>query len=95
MLSQKTVGTRLGRSIAPLVQAHSALSGIFALPNGLDAFAARMLLADAAESTLDARYYIWQNDLSGTLLFGALRRAANRGVRVRLLLDDNSVILPG
>jgi putative cardiolipin synthase len=60
------------------------------LPDGRDAFAARALLADAAERTLDARYYIWHNDLSGSLLFRALRRAADRGVRVRLLLDDNN-----
>jgi putative cardiolipin synthase len=84
-----TLDTRLGRSIAPLVQAHSGLSGVFALPDGRDAFATRVLLADAAERTLDARYYIWHNDLSGGLLFGALRRAADRGVHVRLLLDDN------
>jgi putative cardiolipin synthase len=88
--SQDTAGTRLGRSIAPLVRAHRGLSGVFALPDGRDAFAARHLLADAAERTLDAQYYVWNNDLSGGLLFGALRRAADRGVRVRLLLDDNS-----
>jgi putative cardiolipin synthase len=74
------------------VQAHPGLSGVFALPDGRDAFAARVLLADAAERTLDARYYIWPNDLSGGLLFAALRRAANRGVRVRLLLDDNDTL---
>ena len=48
------------------------------------------MLADAAERTLDVRYYIWHNDMSGTMLFAALRRAADRGVRVRLLLDDNN-----
>jgi putative cardiolipin synthase len=61
-----------------------------ALPDGHDAFAARVLLADAAEGTLDVRYYIWHRDMSGTLLMGAVRRAADRGVRVRLLLDDNN-----
>ncbi len=59
------------------------------LPNGRDAFAARVRLADIAERSLDVQYYIWQNDLTGTLLLDALRRAADRGVRVRLLLDDN------
>ena len=72
------------------MEAHPGLSGIVALPDGHDAFAARALLADAAERTLDVRYYIWHNDMSGTLLFAALRRAADRGVRVRLLLDDNN-----
>jgi len=72
------------------VEAHPGLSGIVALPDGHDAFAARALLADAAERTLDARYYMWHNDMSGSLLFSALRRAADRGVQVRLLLDDNN-----
>ena len=89
MIPRDTLDTRLGRSIAPLVQAPPGLSGVFALPDGRDALAARVLLADAAQRTLDARYYLWHNDLSGGLLFGALRRAADRGVRVRLLLDDN------
>ena len=57
---------------------------------GGDAFAARALLVDAAERTLDVQYYIWHNDISGTLLLDALRRAADRGVRVRFLLDDNN-----
>jgi len=72
------------------VEAHPGLSGIVALPDGHDAFAARALLADAAERTLDARYYMWHNDMSGSMLFSALRRAADRGVQVRLLLDDNN-----
>ena len=84
------VDTRLGRACTPLEEAHPGLSGIVALPDGRDAFAARVLLADAAERTLDVRYYIWHNDMSGTMLFGALRRAADRGVQVRLLLDDNN-----
>src|SRR5512142_2881504 len=69
---------------------HPDRSGIVPLPDGHDAFAARALLADAAERTLDVRYYIWHNDMSGTMLFAALRRAADRGVHVRLLLDDNN-----
>jgi len=82
--------TRLARACAPLVQAHPGRSGVVALPDGRDAFAARALLADAAERTLDVRYYIWHRDMSGTLLCAALRRAAERSVRVRLLLDDNN-----
>jgi putative cardiolipin synthase len=85
-----TADTHLGLSVEPLVQAHPDLSGIVALRDGSDAFAARVLLADATERTLDIRYYIWRNDMSGTLLFDAVRRAASRGVRVRLLLDDNN-----
>ena len=59
-----------------------------ALPDPRDAFAARVLLADAAEKSLDAQYFIWHGDHVGYLLFQALWQAAERGVRVRLLLDD-------
>ena len=80
----------LHSSCGSIVGAHPGKSGVFALPEGPDAFAARVLLAGAAEHTLDVQYYIWHNDLSGKLLFEALHRAADRGVRVRLLLDDNN-----
>jgi cardiolipin synthase C len=85
-----TDDTFLGRIIEPEVRAHPGTSGIVPLTNGRSAFAARMRLADAAELSLDVQYYIWNDDMSGTLLLDALRRAADRGVRVRLLLDDNN-----
>ena len=49
-----------------------------------------MLLARAAERSLDVQYYIWHADTSGGLLAHELCQAAERGVRVRLLLDDNN-----
>ena len=85
-----TDSTALGRGIAPVAAAHVGASGIHPLPNARDAFAARVLLARAAERSLDIQYYIWRNDLTGTLLFQELYAAANRGVRVRVLLDDNN-----
>jgi putative cardiolipin synthase len=85
-----TGSTRLGRAISPRVGAHPGVSGIYPLREARDAFAARYLLAQAAERTLDVQYYIWRKDLSGTLLFKALHDAADRGVRVRFLMDDNS-----
>jgi putative cardiolipin synthase len=84
--------TRLGRSVGPRARLHPGQSGIVELRDGRDAFAARVLLADTAERTLDLQYYIWRNDMSGALLFAALCRAADRGVRVRLLLDDNNTM---
>ena len=80
----------LEASLAALTRAHADESGLVALHDGRDSLAARVLLADAATRTLDVQYYIWRNDLSGIMLFEALRRAADRGVRVRLLLDDNN-----
>lgn len=85
-----TADTRLGQAIAPLAAGHPGLSGIHPLSDGRDAFAARVLFARAAERSLDVQYYIWRNDLTGTLMLDALRSAAARGVRVRLLLDDNN-----
>jgi putative cardiolipin synthase len=85
-----TADTRLGRAIAPRVAAHPGHSGIWALPDARDAFAARALLARAAERSLDVQYYIWRKDMTGTLLLDSLLAAAGRGVRVRLLLDDNN-----
>ncbi len=60
------------------------------LPDARDAFAARVLLARAAQRSLDVQYYIWRDDVTGRLLLRELRLAADRGVRVRLLLDDNN-----
>ena len=87
-----TGNTKLGVAIAPLVQAHPGVSGIYPLTSGRDAFAARVLLADAAQRSLDVQYYIWHDDMTGRMLFDALRAAADRGVRVRLLLDDNNTV---
>ncbi len=81
--------TALGRAAAPVCAAHPGRSGIHALADPGDAFVARALLAGAAERTLDVQYYIWRGDVTGTLLLQALAAAADRGVRVRLLLDDN------
>lgn len=70
---------------------HSGLSGVHMLNDGRSAFAVRVALARAAAHTLDVQYYIWKGDLSGSLLLNELRAAAARGVRVRLLLDDNGI----
>jgi putative cardiolipin synthase len=86
------VESPLVRAIRPQAESHGDRSGILPLGNGHDAFAARVLLASAASRTLDVRCYIWRGDTSGSLLAGALLRAAERGVRVRLLLDDNNTI---
>ncbi|MCL7944039.1 phospholipase D family protein [Marinobacter sp. ATCH36] len=81
--------TRLGKAIAPKLSDHPGKSGIYALTNPRDAFAARILLARVADRTLDVQYYIWHGDITGTLLLEELHTAADRGVRVRLLVDDN------
>lgn len=87
--------TTLGRTLSTQAQAHPGESGILSLADALESFAARVLLVRAAERTLDVQYYIWRDDITGNLLLNALREAADRGVRVRLLLDDNGVAMDG
>ena len=78
----------LGRAYAPQLAAQPGLSGLHALPAGIDAFAARVGLAEAALHTLDLQYYIVRDDTSAQLLLARVLGAAQRGVRVRLLVDD-------
>lgn len=80
--------TELGQLVSPVADRHPGKTGIFPLPNALEAFATRMRLSQVAEQTLDVQYYIWRADTTGLLLLQALIDAADRGVRVRLLLDD-------
>ncbi len=82
--------TPLGRAIAPQAAAHPQRSGIRTLTDPREAFAVRAQLIDAAHRSIDAQYYIWHRDTSGLLLLDRLREAADRGVRVRLLLDDSA-----
>ena len=63
-------------------------SGFLSLLRNEEAMRWRLLLADLAAETLDMQYYIWKADLAGDLLLDRLIRAADRGVRVRLLVDD-------
>ena len=83
-----TVGTPLGRVLAPQSAANPGKTGIYPLSDPHDAFAARLQLAAAAEKSLDVQYFVWDDDQTGYLLLEALWQAAKRGVRVRLLLDD-------
>ncbi|WP_417806686.1 phospholipase D-like domain-containing protein [Thioclava sp.] len=74
---------------ARLADAPKDKSAVQLLADPVDAFAARLELIAAAEVSLDLQYYIWQNDTAGALMLRAVREAAARGVRVRLLIDDN------
>ena len=85
--------TALDRLVQPLLAAQApAASGAAMLGDGVSAFVARARTGRAAERSLDAMYYIWHGDLTGHLLQHELMAAAERGVRVRLLLDDMNVV---
>jgi cardiolipin synthase C len=83
-------GCPLDLAIAPLLQERPGQSGLVMLDGNLEAFAIRALTARQAERSLDLQYYIWKDDLTGRLLINEVINAADRGVRVRLLLDDNN-----
>jgi len=80
--------SRLSDNFTPLIAAHPGHSGLLPLQNGLDALAARLTLTSLADRSIDAQYYLIHNDLTSRLFLNALIRAADRGVRVRLLVDD-------
>lgn len=83
-----TADTRLGRIRADDIKAHDGKSGAYLLSNGLDAFVARVALAQMAQKSLDVQYYLFHEDMTGALLTYYLLEAADKGVRVRLLIDD-------
>jgi putative cardiolipin synthase len=80
--------TWLDQRIEPFLLAHAGASGFALVADGVEAFALRALSARRAGRSLDIQYYIWKDDLTGRLLVHELVDAAERGVRVRLLLDD-------
>lgn len=80
--------TRLGRLFDQAARAHAGHSGFRIIPVGADGFLTRMQMINAAERSLDLQYFIFRGDETGRLLTGAVLRAADRGVRVRVLIDD-------
>jgi putative cardiolipin synthase len=83
-----TGDTLLGKTVSKLSEGKGSLSGFSPLADGLDAFAARAQLTMLAERSIDVQYYIWHADDVGNLLSAALIKAAERGVRIRVLIDD-------
>jgi putative cardiolipin synthase len=81
-------GSRLEQLVSARLEARPGLSGAWPLAEGADAFGARVGLARAAARTLDVQYYILEPDNTGFAFLSELLAAADRGVRVRLLLDD-------
>ena len=80
--------TTVGALFQEAADRHPGDSGFALVREGSRAFIDRLAMADLAEKTLDAQYYIWEGDTTGLILAERLLRAADRGVRVRLLLDD-------
>ncbi len=85
-----TQNTSLGLYVNKLLNKNNN-SQMYLLDEGLGAFFARKLLIDKAMSSIDVQYFIWRADLVGKLMFYALLCSADKGVRVRILLDDISI----
>ncbi len=90
-LSVEDDATALDRELVPLLARHPGQTGTILLPDGIDAYAARAISARQAGRSLDLQYYIWHDDLTGRMLANEAWEAAERGVRVRMLLDDMGI----
>ncbi|WP_269933324.1 phospholipase D family protein [Aminobacter sp. HY435] len=80
--------TRFDALVEPLLARHPGESGLALCSGNLQAFAVRAYAARYAERSLDLQYYYWRDDLTGRLLAREILAAADRGVRVRMMLDD-------
>ena len=83
-----TSDTWLGRRASAILGDYPEQTAAYLVNEGTDAFFARMALLAYAEKSIDVQYFIWHADLIGKLLFQQMIQAADRGVRVRVLLDD-------
>ena len=86
--NEKTDSTDLVAAISEQNEVHPDLSGYHPIVTGANAFASRSILTNMATRNIDAQYYIWHDDQAGQLMLKDLWDAAERGVIVRLLLDD-------
>jgi putative cardiolipin synthase len=84
--------TRVGAQFASASREHGGASGFRILSAGVDGFLTRVQMIEAAESTLDLQYFIFRGDETGRLITAALLRAADRGVHIRVLIDDGDTI---
>jgi len=85
---QTTSETFLGEITDRYETTHPGQSGFQLQIDGVDSLAARLAASDAAELSIDVQYYLIKDDLVGYVFLDSLLAAADRGVRVRLLLDD-------
>jgi len=85
---EDTQDTYLGRQLSDDVAAHPGQSAFYPIVDGIDSLALRLLMAGRAEKTIDTQYFLIYNDFVGNAFANALLKAADRGVRVRFLLDD-------
>lgn len=81
--------TYLGKTAAEIAASHNGESGFLLLDRGRDALAWRAIMADSAQKSIDAQYFLWKDDEAGKVMMHRLMQAADRGVRVRVMIDDS------
>lgn len=86
--------TTLGKYAAYMTTQHSGGSGFYPLENGMDALGVRLRMVERAENSIDLQYFLMKLDTAGAVLANGLLRAADRGVRIRFLLDDVFTTVP-
>jgi putative cardiolipin synthase len=91
--STATADTTLGALPLEWTQNHGRQSGFLGLPNGTEALGARLRMMEEAEHSINAQYFLLKPDRAGALFVGAMLLAADRGVKVRFLIDD--IFTPG
>jgi len=89
-----TQDTAFGQYARYLTAAHDGESSFYPLKGGMDALGVRLRLAEKATKSIDLQYFLMKSDTAGAVMANALLQAADRGVRVRFLLDDVFTTVP-
>ena len=89
-----TDDTVLNQIAADKTAQHDGQSAFLPLDNGMDALGMRLRLAERAEKSIDMQYFLMKLDTAGLVMANALLKAADRGVRIRFLLDDIFTTFP-
>ena len=91
---KNTGNTTLGKYVTESMVLKNGLSGFYPLKQGMDALGARLKLSEAAEKSIDLQYFLMKDDTAGAVMTNALLKSADRGVRIRFLLDDVFTTVP-
>lgn len=87
-LQNHPANSYLEKKFSPLLKKHPNKTGFFLLADGIDAFAVRTALIKKAQNKIDIQYYMVHDDQSGQAFFKVVKQAADRGVKIRVLIDD-------
>lgn len=84
----RDTSTTLSEQLAPIADLMKTKTGVYSLEEGDKAMVARAWLSEYAEKCIDIQYFIFSTDNVGLIAVDYLLRAAERGIQVRILIDD-------